>query len=323
MLARGAKGESELNGLAETSEETKKSKNPSDRYRVSVHHSRDSAGKQWATTQVLVLQGLSRVLRNFFLQLLDTLDNTSEDCDDLDHDPVWFKSAWTRILDISLGAARQPSSRELLDLRSLGVSLLIQCCQFTCRAGMQAAIAPAVVGTNMEVVDGALRHVDETSSRATDKTAKMSSAEVDEWRECLFRAAFDALGAFGDHMEREVHNGADRDASQVQVLHKLTLGLGKLYEVCKDNEFAPWQSPGFRRRSLDLHCEIEMVRDDLEGRFVHLVAAIARSAKGDPAAPFLTQAQRAALELLRLMSNQSSDEAMRVLAVMGGHSFFW
>lgn len=279
---------------------------------------------------MLVLQGLSRVLRNFFPQLLDTMDNTPcDEVGDVDHDPVWFKRAWTRILDIALGAACQPSSRETLDLRTAGVNLLVQCCQFTCRAGMQAAIAPAAVGTNMEVVNGALRHVDQAPSKETEKVQGRSSAEVDEWRECFFLAAFDALDAFRRHFENEVHDDSETvnshflEASQVQVLHKMALGLGKLYEGCKDNEFAPWQSPAFQRHRLEFDSAEEISHENLEGRFVHLVATIARMATGDPSAQFLTQAQRAALEVLRLMSNQSSDEAIRVLAIMGGNSFFW
>jgi hypothetical protein len=263
-VRKGENGEAESNGADanaesnETGAEAKKRKSASDRYRVSVHHSRDSAGKQWATTQVLVLQGLSRVLRNFFPQLLDTMDNTpSDDVGDLDHDPVWFKRAWARILDIALDAAKQPCSRDTLDLRTAGVNLLVQCCQFTCRAGMQAAIAPAVVGTNMEVVNGALRHVDKAQSNETERTQNESSAEVDQWRECFFLAAFDSLDAYRHHFESDVGDDSEivnrhyLEATQVQVLHKLALGLAKLYEGCKDNEFAPWQSPDFQRRSLE------------------------------------------------------------------------
>ena len=47
------------------------------RYKVNVHHSRDSAGKQWLLTQSLALQGLSRVLRSFFSILLDHVDDES------------------------------------------------------------------------------------------------------------------------------------------------------------------------------------------------------------------------------------------------------
>lgn len=47
------------------------------RYKVNVHHSQDSAGKQWITTQVLTLQGLSRVLRSFFAQSLDNMEKAS------------------------------------------------------------------------------------------------------------------------------------------------------------------------------------------------------------------------------------------------------
>lgn len=307
-----------------------KAKTGSDRYKVSVHHSRDSTGKQWATTQVLVLQGLSRVLRNFFPRLLETMENTpSDNVGDIDRDPLWFKKAWPRILDVALEAAKQPSSRETLELRTTGVNLLVQCCQFTCQAGMEAAIAPAVVGTNMEVVNGALRHVDEGPSKDNERAQKKSSAEVEEWRECFFLAAFDALDKYRVHFENDSHNDSEvvnsyyLEATQVQILHKLTLGLSKLYEGCKDNEFAPWQSPDFQQRSLEFDTTSEAHHENLEGRFVHLVASIAICAKGDPNAQFLTQAQRSSLELLRLMANQSSDEAMRVLTVMGDHSFFW
>ena len=47
------------------------------RYKVNVHHSRDSAGKQWVLTQSLALQGLCRVLRSFFSLLLDHVDDES------------------------------------------------------------------------------------------------------------------------------------------------------------------------------------------------------------------------------------------------------
>lgn len=317
----------------------KKSKAASARYKVSVHHSRDSAGKQWTTTQVMVLQGLSRVLRNFFPQLLDTMDSPTDGDINLGHNSVWFPKAWTQILGVAMNAASQSGSRETLDLRIVGVDLLAQCCQLTCRAGTQAAITPARVGTNMEVVNGALKHVNENLYKATEKEIQHHiSAEVSQWREVFFLAAFDALGAYCDHLEQEVrYDTTDTEKSpyvettQVQVLHKLALGLDKLYECCKNDEFAPEQAPhtGSRRhqsrihRNLELDVETELHQDDLEGRFVNLVAMIARTATGDPGARFLTQAQRAALDLLRSMSSQSSDKAIRALASMGGESFFW
>ena len=317
----------------------KKKKTASARYKVSVHHSRDSAGKQWTTTQVMVLQGLSRVLRNFFPQLLDTMDSPT-DCDiSMGHNPVWFPKAWTRILDVAMTAARQSGSRETLELRTVGVELLVQCCQLTCGAGTRAAITPARVGTNMEVVNGALKHLNENTYKATEKeTQHQISAEANQWREVFFLAAFDALDAYCDHLEQEVrYDKTDTgkspyvETTQVQVLHKLALGLDKLYECCKNDEFAPEQTPrtGSQRhqshshRTLELDVETVHHQDNLEGRFVNLVAMIARTATGDTGARFLTQAQRAALELLRSMSSQSSDEAIRVLASLGGESFFW
>jgi hypothetical protein len=338
VLSRGESGAKESSGTSVTTGGGKKSKAASDRYKVSVHHSRDSAGKQWMTTQVMVLQGLSRVLRNFFPQLLDTMDSPIDDDINVDHDPVWFPKAWTRILDVALNAARQPGSRETLDLRAVGVELLAQCCQLTCRAGTQAAITPARVGTNMEVVNGALKHVDKTPLKATEKEIHHQiSAKVNQWREVFFLAAFDALDAYRDFLEQEVRYDTKFvkspfvETTQVQVLYRLALGLGKLYECCKNDEFAPKQDPHVRsqrhessiQRHLELEGETDLHQDGLEGRFVNFVAMLARTATGDPDARFLSQAQRAALELLRSMSCQSSDEAIRVLASMGGDSFFW
>lgn len=312
----------------------KKSKTSSDRYKVSVHHSRDSAGKQWTTTEVIVLQGLSRVLRSFFPRLIGTMDSSTY-ADDIavDHDPLWFKKTWTRTLDVALNAARQSASRETLDLRAVGVDLLVLCCQLTCKAGEQAAITPARVGTNMEVVNGALRHIHDTPLKPDPNTEildKASSLEVEQWREQFFLAAFDSLDAYRAYLEAEARcepeNGLSPcvDPTQVQVLHKLVLGLGKLYDCCRNNEFAPGGGRQSRNELiLESKSDHDPDQDDLESLFVNMVATIAVTATGDPGARFLTQAQRAALELLRAMSSQSSEEAIRVLAAMGGHSFFW
>lgn len=63
----------------------------SQRYKVAVHHSRDSVTKQWSTTLVLTLRGLERVLRLFFPRLL-----ASTPCDK--DNPPWFLFTWTEIL---------------------------------------------------------------------------------------------------------------------------------------------------------------------------------------------------------------------------------
>ena len=121
------------------------------RYRVSVHHSRDSAGKQWVATQALVLRGLCRVLRNSFRSLLDTTDDGSDTPKKGKDDTPWFEEAWNKLLGYAFDASTQTGGRDTLDLRNSGVELLVLCNQLACSAGVEAAITPARVGTNMEV----------------------------------------------------------------------------------------------------------------------------------------------------------------------------
>ena len=122
------------------------------RYKVNIHHSRDSADKQWVATQSLVLRSLCRILRSFFSVLLDTTrqDDPSIRGADSDDTP-WFDDAWNRVLGYAFDAATQVGGRDTLELRSAGVELSVLCNQLSCRAGIQAALSPARVGTNMEV----------------------------------------------------------------------------------------------------------------------------------------------------------------------------
>lgn len=303
------------------------------KYKTNVHHSRDSADKQWATTEVLAHQGLSRVLRNNFSQLLETTGNVKLEVgkSSMKGSQPWFVEAWSRILELALNAATQAGGRDTLDLRSTGVDLIVLCCQLSCNAGIRAAITPARVGTNMEVVNGALRSVGEAKAvKPEDK--KQVSESVGLYREEIFESAFDKLTLFQIHLEGGEGDKEDTNRSIyletviVQVLQRLVEGLSKLFECCKDDELSPTEHDSARRRSATeryLSHETEVVNSgDFEARFVHLVTIIAKTAVGDQAR-FLTQAQRGALDLLRQMASHGSNHAVKDLASLAGPAFFW
>jgi len=304
------------------------------KYKTSVHHSRDSADKQWATTEVLVLSGLVRVLRNNFNQLLQTTGNVrvvvgqSSTC----VSKPWFVSAWSRILELALNAAKQTGGRETIDLRSTGADLMILCCQLSCRAGIQAALTPARVGTNMQVVNGALRSVGEAKGSKTQvqpTAQELVPESVKLYREELFKVGFDTLSLFQKHLEeaeKEVEESKPyHEPVQVQVLHRLAGGLGKLYECCKDGELSPNHDK--------IQCRIATARflalesegadaDDFETRFVDLVGIVAKKAVSAQAR-FLTQAQRSAMDLLKEMVENGSNQSLKAVASMAGPAFFW
>jgi hypothetical protein len=308
------------------------SANEMTRYKVSIHHSRDSIGKQWMTTQALVLRGLSRVLRNFFSPLLDTTDDGSGS-GERNNDTPWFEQAWNQILGYAFDAATQKGGRDTLDLRIAGVELLVLCNQLACNAGIQAAITPARVGTNMEVVNGALRSVriSEKNSNDKDSPQRSHSAITETWRENLFLDAFDVLDSFREYLESEsssVGNESDSaymEPTQVQVLSKFLFDLNKLYDCCKEDEFS-------KSKIFDVFCSSEKLMiddllpatddDTLVARFVRIVTTVASKSSSGPDSRFLSQAQRSCVDLLQSMASDGSPEALVSLSYLASESFF-
>jgi hypothetical protein len=284
----------------------------SDRYRVSVHHSRDSRDKQWATTQVLTLRGIERVLRQFFGKLLSTMN---EKCGDLEECDNWFEDAWLRIVEQTLDCSSLLGGRETLDLRLVGVELLVLCCQSSSKRGFIAEYAR--VGTNMQVVNGALRSVRPTLSisppSSPAKTTSMDSMgdELDpileHKRMQLFNKSYEVLIQFGAFLKKNEdaisggNSGGYIDSLHLQVLTKLSQGLSQLYLCCKTCELSP------RRK------------DEREENFVELVTLIVNMAHAGSTSKFLTQAQRECLDILRTMSLHCSSRAFEVLAQMGSN----
>ncbi len=294
----------------DSNEESKRDRVPdknSDRYKVSVHHSRDSVSKQWVTTQVLTLRGIERVLRLYFDKLLNSARENTETSD-------WFQRAWDRIVALCFSCSTLLGGRETLDLRLVGVDLMILCCQASSQKGFIAS--DARVSTNMQVVNGALRSVRPST---TNPNLQVKSEEVEcdpllvDHRRNLFDKSFEELMNFKNFLEENRENLNDGDevatgyieTTHLQVLTKFSQGLSKLYECCRDEELSPRCSS---------NCK--------ESEFVELVAFIAEAATGGPSSKYLTQAQKPCLDLLKNMSLNCSSLAFEVLVRHGSNSVF-
>ena len=312
--------------------ENKSSDTKKSRYQVSVHHSRDSAGKQWVGTQALVLRGLSRVLRNFFSKLLETTEKSVADLG-AESDTPWFDDAWNKILALAFDAATQVGGRDTLDLRTTGTELIVLCAQLSCKEGIQAAITPARVGTNMEVVNGALRSVRSPAKEdgKGEPISQSHSAVTEMWRRNLFLDAFDVLDSFSDNLESDASKHHESglhctlEPTQVQVLAKFADDMKKLYDCCKNNEFVEDRSfEGIE----DFECLLVSTypasdeNSPLVARFVHIIAAVAVNSSSGPDARFLSQAQRASIDILRMMASEGSPQALLVLQELCGRTFF-
>jgi C-terminal region of Mon2 protein len=253
-----------------------KAEDSSSRYKVSLHHTRNSSSKQWLSTQVLVLRGTIRVLKVFITTLLNSLDegdakdvksankgkdtksnkidnnknnnnktgakaNRSEEDDgegssDDDDGAPWFQDVWVRLLDFGYEAAIQNGEREILDLRLTGVDILLVCCQLVSAAGIDAANSPARVSTNMEVVNGALREVE-----ATKVVAPSSKPIVSPLSATVDAARQKLFVEAFESLEsfRDVFVECEAiDDFYLQVLNKFASGLMSVYECCRQYELS-------------------------------------------------------------------------------------
>lgn len=291
----------------------------SQRYKVAVHHSRDSVTKQWSTTLVLMLRGLERVLRLFFPQLLTSMSSKNS----ADSANPWFLFTWTEVLRFSLESATLSGGRETLDIRLAGIELITLCAQLSCVSGMVASANSARVGTNMEVVGGALRSVraatvpDEQNQAAE---TPLLEPDAEEWRKHLFDLAFASLAVdFRAHLEcsQDTAEASEHymiDSVSTQVLNKLTGELAKLYECCKNDEMRP--------QSCELGLDI-FAEDDgsVESRFINLLMSMVEKSPNE-SSRFLNQVQRGVMTLLQSMASHSSLRALKALTSLSGDRIF-
>lgn len=288
-----------------------------DRYKVAVHHTRNSASKQWAATQVLALRGLERVLRQYFLRLLATASSTSQNSGGSQQ--PWLVATWKEILTISLDCSKLAGGRETLDVRMAGVELILLCAQLSCKAGIVASGTTARVGTNMEVVGGALRSVRTPTKDKKNETTTPTVPVDNALRQQLFESAFVTMDGFRQHLkENGTENSDDEsgvDSLLTQVLTKIMGELAKLYECCKHDEM----SPGSCALQLDIVIEND---DGYESRFLYLLQVIANNAKDDSSSKYLNQVQRGVMSLLQSMASNSSLRAFKALTSTSGDYMF-
>lgn len=296
---------------------------PSSRYKLSRHHSQDSEGKQWLGSQVLVLRGLLRVLRNFFPLLLSTSNASTTSKNE--NSETWFQDCWVQILDFAYEASAIGGDRDTLDIRTAGVELLTVSCQLSSKAGITAAVVPARVGTHMEVVNGALRSVRESRPQsAKDAVEVMRTATEEELRRNIFLESFESLESYIELLENFNEKGKEMNDIQLQVLHKFCAGLSQVFECCKGVELANDQAQKSKQFLESLLGETAMgdKEDDLERRFVQMVKSALHLSTVNPSARFLNQAQRASLELLKSMAFYGSVEAFQALLKISGDANF-
>jgi hypothetical protein len=308
-----------INGTENQVPNADSGKKSSQRYKVAVHHSRDSATKQWSTTLVLTLRGLERVLRLFFSQLLaSTSNNTSNE------ESPWFLYTWKEVIRISLESATLAGGRETLEIRLAGIELIALCAQLSCASGIVASANSARVGTNMEVVGGALRSVRAATVPDGQKLVANDTPlepKVEEWRKHLFDLAFASIAVdFRDHMESssaEPEAESDHymiDSVSTQVLNRLTGELAKLYECCKNDEMKP------------VSCELQLdifAEDDgsYESRLINLLLVMVEHTPSENTR-FLNQVQRGVMTLLQTMASHSSLRALKALTSLSGDHIF-
>lgn len=309
-----------LSGISTAIDNAETKRGPSisgERYKVAIHHSRDSVRKQWATTQILVLRGFERVLRSFFPRLLSTISGTT--CE------PWFFQSWKEILRLSYDCSILAGEGEMLDMRLAGIELMVLCSQLSCKAGIAAA-GTVRVGTNMEVVGGALRSVraavEDRAHYSVGNSTDSNHTEVDACRRELFAAAFDTLDDFREFLSqnRSYENEGPKffvtiHSQLTQVVTKLVGELTKLYECCKCNEMLPGQC--------ELELDISIGDDnDYENRFLQILLVIAAIAGNEKNSRYLNQVQRGVLSLLQGMASNSSLRAFKALITISGDCMF-
>lgn len=249
-------------------------------------------------------------------------------------DTPWFEDTWNKVLGYAFDSATQVGGRDTLELRTAGSELLVLCCQLSCKEGVHAAITPARVGTNMEVVNGALRSVrspgkNEANGKHTPRHSHSIVTEM--WRENLFLDAFDVLDSIREHLESDASNHNESglhhtlEPTQVQVLSKFAEDMGKLYDCCKGDEFVEKRTfdnvEDFEKR-LSFPRPRPGEGDHLVTRFVQIIAVVALGSWSSPDARFLSQAQRSCMDILRAMATDGSPEALSTLVELSGESFF-
>ena len=292
-------------------------------YPLFVHHSRDTKSKQWEGTHELMLRGLERILRQFFYHIVIAASSEIErDVESLENELLkgaaylvdfppneWLVVVWKGIINVSLATGTGAICQET---RQAAIDLLLLCSQISSIAGVKEVTNHVRVGTNMQVIDGALRSVREANISDISHDMNLTQKSL---RHKLFTISFCALQQFTKHLvdlSTPVHFEQPTfsiylisDEVSIQVYSKFSSGLLNLYQCCKSNELAP------RSRADE--------RD--EATFLDIVMIVLGSFYERSQSQFLTQGQRLCIEILITMIKNSSLLAFNSLASIASDSF--
>lgn len=229
---------------------------------------------------------------------------------------LWIEEAWEKILSTTLTTCISVPGNEV---KLAAVDLLVLCVQVSSKSG---AVESAVsVGTNMQVVNGALRSVREANDSDDTSQVEASSPGLTRFREALFLMSFERLEQLAESissMTDRISVGIDEptflvlsDESIYQASAKLCNGFSHIYRCCKDNEMCPTTLPSFTEK-----------RVHVEERMIILMETMIMIVFGDSPSRFLSQGQRSCLDLLWTMVEQSSStRALKSLVNFGKTSF--
>ena len=279
-------------------------------------HSRKNKRKQLEITFVVFLRGIERILRQFFENLLNACELSLNANDEKRiFEENWLNNIWDKIIHIlSIGSIGFGN-----DTISASVDLMVLCCQLASKAGVKEVTGHVRVGTNMQVVDGALRKVRESNMSDAEKLSPQILRHT-LLRKSLFLKSFKKLVDFSETIRSNAlpkHESENKKFSFIYVLDetlllsctKLSNGLHGLYQCCREHELSPYN---------DMENDGERT---FEEQFLEIIIITFRVISKNHPSRFLSQGQRNALQILGIMSKHSSISAIKKLSYMSETAF--
>ena len=131
--------------------------------KMTVHHSRDTAHKQWSETRVLALRGLSRVIKICLKTLMTE---------------TWFQETWLQALDLCIGAVHSVGQGRDLEVSLAGVDTIFDLLKLVSTSDSYKAKVRAAQG--MRVVGGALVNDQSMSSHSVPRNDSNSNLDPED-----------------------------------------------------------------------------------------------------------------------------------------------
>lgn len=271
------------------------------RFQLTVHHSRDSESKQWATTQCLTLQGLGRIFRNFFTVLFKLSSGTEE---------AWFNGVWEKVVSFAFTCAKDVNDNA--DVSVAGIDLLILLAQLSSVNGFSRAANAVRVGTNMKVVDGALEtYMEGGQSKLVTEPLTLC---VDDRKIKYFIGAFENIEKLPAYIVETTHDWDSKVQQNIsgsgiisRIFLKLSDGLLSILECCKDVEMAPLEN-----------CEVPKANVEERAIAISLQIILKTEVLNSAKSKHPTPAQRSAIEFLR---SQKSTRAFTQISMLANGLF--